>query len=123
MYKCYAYKACYTKHIITCMLCKCNVTDLGSTFSYVLKRMCLCNYYIYFMLVVFYICTLLLQTYVIVVVYSYISCFSPDLRSTTARSIGRHYLSNATCLIRPHLFYACFAASRITIIRYIIRQV
>ena len=22
--------------------------------------------------------------------------------------VGRHYLSNATCLIRPHLFYECF---------------
>ena len=35
---------------------------------------------------------------------------------------GRHYLSNATCLIRPHLFFACFVASRITITCYMIRH-
>ena len=31
-------------------------------------------------------------------IYIYMSC----------RAIGWHYLSNATCLIRPRLFYACF---------------
>ena len=36
--------------------------------------------------------------------------------------LGRRYLSDATCLIRPHLFYACFVVSRITIICYIVRQ-
>ena len=30
--------------------------------------------------------------------------------------VGRRYLSNATCQMRPHLFYACFAVSRITTI-------
>ena len=35
-------------------------------------------------------------------------------------SIGWHYLSNATCWIRPHLFYACLVVSRITIICYIL---
>ena len=29
------------------------------------------------------------------------------------------YLSNATCMIRPRLFYACFVASRITILCYV----
>ena len=33
-----------------------------------------------------------------------------------------HYLSNATCLIRLHLFYACFVVSRITIICYSIHH-
>ena len=33
---------------------------------------------------------------------------------------GWHYLSNATCLVRPRLFYACFVVSRTTIIRYMI---
>ena len=32
-----------------------------------------------------------------------------------------HYLSNATCLIRPHLFYVFVVVSRITIICYMIR--
>ena len=35
--------------------------------------------------------------------------------------MGWHYLSNATCLIRPHLLYACFVVSRI-ISCYIIRH-
>ena len=38
----------------------------------------------------------------------------PSLRPR--HPIGWHYLSNATCLIRPHLFYALFIVSRITII-------
>ena len=33
-----------------------------------------------------------------------------------------HYLSNATCLIRPHLFYARFVVSWITVICNIIRH-
>ena len=33
---------------------------------------------------------------------------------------GWHYLSNATCLIRPHLFCVFFVVSRIVIICYII---
>ena len=32
---------------------------------------------------------------------------------------GWQYLSNATCLMRPQLLYACFVASRITILCYI----
>ena len=35
---------------------------------------------------------------------------------------GWNYLSNATCLIRPHLFYVCFVASRTTTICYITRH-
>ena len=35
----------------------------------------------------------------------------------------RHYLSNATRLMRPHLFYACFVVSMITMTCYIIRHV
>ena len=35
---------------------------------------------------------------------------------------GTTYLSNTTCLIRPHLFYACFVVSRMTIICYITHQ-
>ena len=34
--------------------------------------------------------------------------------------LGWHYLSNASCLIRPRLFYACFVVSRIAILCYII---
>ena len=36
--------------------------------------------------------------------------------------LGWLYLSNATCLMRPHLFYACFVAPRITITCYMIRH-
>ena len=35
---------------------------------------------------------------------------------------GRHYLSNATCLIRPHLFYAFFVVSTITMHCYMVRH-
>ena len=38
---------------------------------------------------------------------------APPRRSPPDPTIGRHYLSNATCLIRPHLFYALFTVSRI----------
>ena len=37
-------------------------------------------------------------------------------------TIGRHYLSNATCLMQPHVFCACFVVSRSTILCYILRQ-
>ena len=38
-------------------------------------------------------------------------------------SLGWHYLSNATCLIRPRMFYMCFfVVSRITIICHMIRH-
>ena len=35
--------------------------------------------------------------------------------------LGWHHLSNAICLMRPHLFYACFVMSRIAIFNYMIR--
>ena len=34
-----------------------------------------------------------------------------------------HYLSNATCPMRPHLFYACFVVSGIITICCMIRHV
>ena len=37
--------------------------------------------------------------------------------------LGWHYLSNATCLIRPHLLYALFIVSRVIISCHIIRHV
>ena len=37
-------------------------------------------------------------------------------------AFGWHYLSNATRLMRPRLFYACFVVSRTTTICYIIRH-
>ena len=40
---------------------------------------------------------------------------SRALPSEIPLMLGWHYLSNATCLIRPHLFYACFVLSRIII--------
>ena len=36
--------------------------------------------------------------------------------------VGWNYLSDATCLMRPHLFCACFVVSRVTMICYIIRN-
>ena len=35
---------------------------------------------------------------------------------------GRHYLSNATCLIRPRALYALFVVSRITVICKSVRR-
>ena len=43
--------------------------------------------------------------------------------TTTTTAFGWHYLSNATCLIRPHSLYVCFVVSRTTISCYIICQV
>ena len=34
--------------------------------------------------------------------------------------IARHYLSSATCLMRPHLFYALCVVSWVTILRNMI---
>ena len=48
-------------------------------------------------------------------VYIYIYIWHHD-------NIGWHYLSNATCLMQPHLFHACRIVSRITIICYIIHR-
>ena len=39
-----------------------------------------------------------------------------------AEPFGWHYLSNATCVVRPRLSYAFFVVSRITIICYVIRH-
>ena len=46
---------------------------------------------------------------------------SPGGESAVAL-LGWHYLSNATCLIRSHLLYACFILSRIIVSRYMIHQ-
>ena len=43
-------------------------------------------------------------------------------RARSQSCFGWHYLSNATCLMRPRLFYARFLVSRGTIICYIIRH-
>ena len=37
-------------------------------------------------------------------------------------AFGWRYLSRATCLMRPRLFYVCFVLSRIIISRYIIHH-
>ena len=46
--------------------------------------------------------------------------FGDKISQTPAQAlsacIGWHYLSNATCLMRPRSFYALFVASRITVI-------
>ena len=44
----------------------------------------------------------------------------PDL--TLHVQLLGHFLPNATCLMRPHSFYAWFVVSRIAIICYMIRQ-
>ena len=56
------------------------------------------------------------------------SAFRPSLQRKRQRfwyvlqSLGWHYLSNATCLIRPHLFHALSVVSRITIVCQTIRH-
>ena len=44
-------------------------------------------------------------------------------RTYCGESFGWHYLSNATCLMRPHLFSVFFVVPRVTISCYIIRHV
>ena len=44
----------------------------------------------------------------------------PSCWSFRAITFGWHCLSNATCLMRPHLFYACFVVSNIIIVCCII---
>ena len=41
-----------------------------------------------------------------------------DVSAVISETFGWHYLSNATCLMRPHLFYAGFVVSRITILYF-----
>ena len=50
------------------------------------------------------------------------SCGGACLDSERLPQVGWHYLSDATCLIRPHSFYACFVVPRV-IICYIICHV
>ena len=54
-------------------------------------------------------------TYIYMYIYIYTYTHIYTYTSVFAASFGRHYLSNATCLIRPCLFHACFKVSRITI--------
>ena len=44
-------------------------------------------------------------------------------RATDPWCVGWHYLSSATCLIRPRLLYVCFVVARSTIMCYIPRHV
>ena len=49
-------------------------------------------------------------------------CSRAGFSTSWPGDVGWHYLSNATCLMRPRSFYARFVASRITIVCYIIRH-
>ena len=46
----------------------------------------------------------------------------PDVRFANRTYLEWHYLSNATCQIRPHLCYACFVVSRTTMICCFLRH-
>ena len=48
-----------------------------------------------------------------------VEAYPPD---AARQLLGRHYLSNATRLMRPHLFHALFIASKITILCQTIRH-
>ena len=50
--------------------------------------------------------------------WCYVIRAQPGLVGPDVVHLGRHYLSNVTSLIRPHLFYACFVESRTTTICY-----
>ena len=55
--------------------------------------------------------------YICVYIYIYIYIVYPRRqRAHSLPSFGWHYLSDATCLMRPRLFYVLFAVSRITVI-------
>ena len=51
------------------------------------------------------------------------SCSIPPATRLFCAWFGWHDLSNSTCLMQPHSFYACVVVSRMTIIRYMIRHV
>ena len=51
-----------------------------------------------------------LSLYIYIYIYIYIYMYI----------VGRHHLSNANCLIRPRLFYACSVVSRIAILATLI---
>ena len=76
-------------------------------------------------------------TYMCIYVYMYIHIYiyiyiymsrrpaglgTSELRLSQVAHVGWHYLSNATCLTRPHLFYAYFVVPRIAILCYILRH-
>ena len=61
--------------------------------------------------------------YIDIYIYAHIETLESGLLRTAhpIPSLRGHCLSNAACLIRPHVFYACFVVSRIPIVCYIVR--
>ena len=83
------------------------------------------------MYIVWFVCCLCIYMYIYIYIYVRyiigITTWEREIRNSRPRevrihSFGWHYLSNAACLMRPHLFNACFVVPRITIICYIIRR-
>ena len=57
--------------------------------------------------------------YIIIIHASGTGSYSQSLNGSIwkhAPDMGWHYLSKATCLTRPHLFYASFVVSRVVVI-------
>ena len=74
------------------------------------------------------------ERYTYICIYIYIHTYTYIIMITTTictiiiiiiiiAVFGSHYLSNATCLIQPHVFYTCFIVSRIIIFCYMNRHV
>ena len=61
---------------------------------------------------------ILLQTMVMIIVIIIIIITVIAFRARNLPTFGWHHLSNATCLMRPRLFYALLVVSRNTIMRY-----
>ena len=68
--------------------------------------------YIYTLCVCIYL-SLSLSIYIYIYTHTHIYTY---VYIATPPAIGWHYLSNTTCLMRPHLFDVCFVVSRIIIL-------
>ena len=59
-------------------------------------------------------CIYIIIVIIIIIIIMGIIIKPPEMK--TDAPIGWRYLSNATSLMRPHLFYACFTLSRIIVL-------
>ena len=103
----------------------CHCIVYHSSYYIILCHIIVCHIIIYIYTHIYiYICT---PTYIYIYIHTHIHTYIhkhiishhiiPHSESRlTLVELGWHYLSNATCLIRPHVFYVFFVVSRIAII-------
>ena len=108
-------------------------TSLASFCVYIYIYMCVYIYICMYIYIYIYICICMcIHIYMYIYIYMYIlsnrysrsrsRSHKQSLSQSQSQSCAGHYLSNATRLMRPRLFYVFFAASRITIVCYSIRH-